>query len=109
MLRDGSQSFPKMKLSPKVLNVFPDSPIRRMKKYASSARIAAARVVRPHLRSRSGIRLAAGRSRTERPAETVVTLASTPLRDRRPVAGHRRELGLVLGDQAGRQRCVRQL
>ena len=32
MLRAGSQSLPKTKLKPKVLKVFPDSWIRRMKK-----------------------------------------------------------------------------
>jgi hypothetical protein len=60
-----------------VLNVLLDSPIRRMKKYASSARIAAASAVSPHFRTRSGRRDAGDRSRVERPPVTVVALAST--------------------------------
>src|ERR1700756_4694285 len=77
MACEGSQSFPKMKLSPYVLKVSLDSPIRRMKKYASRARIATARAVSPHLSTRSGRGDDGGRSRFERPPVTVVALAST--------------------------------
>ena len=83
MLRLTSQSLPKTKLSPNELNAFCDSPIRRMKKYASSARIAAASAVSPHRRIWSGSRLPGDRSKTERPPVTVVAPASTAvLRDR---------------------------
>ena len=49
----------------------------RSKKYASRARINAARVVSPHLRIRSGIRLAGDRSKTERPPGAGGALDST--------------------------------
>src|ERR1039458_5130309 len=110
MLRLGSQSLPNTKLSPKLLNAPFDCPISLMKKYASRARINAARVVNPHLRIRSGIRLTGDRSKLERPPGTVV-LASTdpPLGDGRAVAGHRGKLRGVLGRQRGRQWRIRAL
>ena len=78
MLRETSQSFPKTKLSPNRLSASWDCPIRRTKKYASSARISAARTVSPQRRTVSGIRPPADRSSDERPPETaVVALAST--------------------------------
>ena len=48
ILRLTSQSLPKMKLRPKVLSAFVDSPMRRTKKYPMSSRIRTARVVKPH-------------------------------------------------------------
>src|SRR5258707_11034217 len=78
MFRETSQLLPNTKLKPNLLSAVFDSPIRRMKKYASSARISAARPVSPQRRILSGIRPAADRSRPERPAATVVVaLAST--------------------------------
>ena len=78
MLRETSQSLPNTKLSPNRLRTSCDCPIRRMKKYASSARIAAASARRPQRRTVSGIRPPADRSRIERRPETaVVALAST--------------------------------
>src|SRR5260370_22278749 len=112
MLRETSQLLPKTKLRPNLLSAVFDSPIRRMKKYASSARISAARPVRPERRILSGIRPAADRSSSERPAgPVVVALASTcySLRDRRSVAGQLRQLRGVLRHQVGGQRRVRQL
>src|SRR6266404_931146 len=112
MLRETSQSLPKTKLKPNLLSAVCDSPIRRMKKYASSARIRAARAVSPQRRIRSGIRPAAGRPDAGRPAEAaVVAPASTgdSLRHRRPVAGQLRQLRGVLRLQRRGQRRVREL
>ena len=98
MLRETSQSLPKTKLSPNVLNDVLDWPIRRMKKYAISIRISAASALSPHFSTRSGRRPSGDRSRTERPPLAVVALASTTrlLRDRRAVADHLRQLRVVL-------------
>src|ERR1700761_4111694 len=111
MLRETSQSLPKMNDRPNVENVDPDSPISRMKKKTSRARISTASDVSAHGRARSGKRLSGDRSRTERPPVAVVALASNErlLRERRSVAGHRLELRLVLAQQRRRNRRVRQL
>lgn len=79
MLRETSQSLPKMKLSPNELNAFCDWPISLMKKYASSARINAARIVSPYRSIWSGKRPADDRSNAERPPGAVVALASNYL------------------------------
>ena len=109
MLRAGSQSLPKTKLKPERAERVARFRIRRMKKKTISARIAAASVVSPHLRTRSGSRLAADRSRGERPAETdggaclhAPTRSATRCRSSSPAAS-------VLRDQAGWQRRVGQL
>src|ERR1700749_4466597 len=109
MLRETSQSLPKMNDSPNVENVDPDSPISRMKKKTSRARISTARDVSAPGRPRSGKRLSGDRSRTERPPLAVVAPASNErlLAERRSVAGHRLELRLGLAQPRGRERRLR--
>ena len=71
MLRETSQSLPKTKLSPNVLNVSVDWPIRRMKKYDDQGEDRARRARSdPTSGSDPGDGSAADRSRTERPAVT---------------------------------------
>src|SRR5450755_1689589 len=75
--RETSQSLPNTKLRPNLLSASFDSPIRRMKKYASRTRMAAERTVSPTCMIWSGNRLPDDRSRAERPPGTGGALAST--------------------------------
>ena len=76
MLRETSQLLPNTKLSPYVLNTWPDWPTRRMKKYTIRMRMSAASALSPHFMTRSGRRPADDRSRTERPPVGVVLVAA---------------------------------
>src|SRR3954454_3757529 len=83
MLRDTSQSFVNVNpKTPKRSNAIDDSEISLMKKYAISARIAAARPVRPHRNTLSGKRESGDRPRTGRSPPTDREPAST-----QPVTG----------------------
>src|SRR4051794_25521915 len=97
-------------MMPTSLNSGRDSPYRRMKKNAISARTPTAMAVSVQRRNTSGSRAADGRSWNERSSWVAVPAAiSSARRDRRAVAGQAIDLLLGGGVDRLRERCVLEL